>query len=305
MREDEIKKLLLNLNASQDSIEASALVSSDGLIIASALAPGLDEDHLGALATAVLSLGDNTAAALACGAMEQVMISGADRHLLILQAGPEAVLCAIARPGVKLGPLLLDASYAASVILPNAGNQGSILNDPSLETLRFDGGLGPEDETIMATIQTIVIDLLPALTTLFYDVISTEPRALQALTSPIANAQAIHLAWLQQVFNGNYGPGFMQRQRDMLEFKNLKSLPTVFVATSIAFLRAAMAPMVVAKAPGQPEAPAITATILRLLDLCQYLTDPKYAELFSPFEQVKKQNAWQQLARRTKESTPL
>ncbi|MDR3521861.1 MAG: roadblock/LC7 domain-containing protein [Acidocella sp.] len=305
MREDEIKSVLLNLNASQDCIEASALISTDGLIIASALAPGLDEDHLGALATAVLSLGDNTTAALACGAMEQVMISGADRHLLILQAGPEAVLSAIAGPGVKLGPLLLDASYAASVILPDTGNKTGILNDPSLETLRFDGGLGPEDVTIMAAIQDIVTKLLPTLTTQFYDVIIAEPHAMQAVTGPIADTQAIHLAWLQRVFDGNYGPGFMQRQRDTLEFKNIKTLPAVFVATSIAFLRGAMAPMVLAQASGEPQTPAITATILRLLDLCQYLTDPKYAELFSPFEQVKKQNAWQHLARRTKENAPL
>ncbi len=44
MREDEIKSVLLKLNASQDSMEASALVSIDGLIIAAGtLRP--DEAH--------------------------------------------------------------------------------------------------------------------------------------------------------------------------------------------------------------------------------------------------------------------
>lgn len=306
MREDEIKTILLNLNASQDCIEASALVSTDGLIIASALAPGLDEDRLGALASAVLSLGDHTAAALACGAMEQVMISGPDRHLLIVQAGPEAVLSTIAGPGVKLGPLLLDASHAASIILPGTGNQaGRILNDPSLETFRHDGGLGADDQKIMASIQSTVLALLPELVSQFYELVLAEPRIALSVAQPIKNLQKIHLAWLQRVFDGDYGPAYILLQRRSDEFKNLRTIPPVFIATSIAFLRGALPPMVIANTSRSDAAAAITATLLRLLDLCQYLTDPKYADVFSPFEQVKKQNAWQNLARQARESAPF
>ena len=299
MREDEIKSVLLKLNASQDSIKASALVSTDGLIIASALAPGLDEDRLGALATAVLSLADHTAAALACGTMEHVMISGPDRHLLIVQAGPEAVLSTIAGPGVKLGPLLLDASYAASIILPVTGNQaGNILNDPSLETLRHDGGLGADDQQIMATIQHVIPALLPKLVSQFYELVLAEPHVAQPVSKSIENFQNIHLAWLQRLFDGEYGPAYILLQRGSDEFKNLQTLPPVFIATSIAFLRGAMPPMVITSASCGNAATIVTATLLRLLDLCQYLTDPKYANVFSPFEYVKKQNAWQNLARR-------
>lgn len=298
MREDEIKSVLLKLNASQDSMEASALVSIDGLIIASALAPGLDEDRLGALATAALSLGDHTAAALACGTMEQVMISGPDRHLLIVQAGPEALLCAIAGPGVSLGTLLLDASYAASVILPgNSSHTDKILNDPSLETFRHDGGLGPDDQKIMASIQSTIPALLPKLVDQFYKLVLAEPRAVQSVAGSIENLQTIHLVWFQRLFDGDYGPTYILLQRNTDEFKNMQAIPTAFIATSIAFLRGAMPPLVIENTRSSEATPAIAATLLRLLDLCQYLTDPKYAEFFSPFEQVKKHNAWQHLAR--------
>ncbi|OYV35402.1 MAG: hypothetical protein B7Z80_18515, partial [Rhodospirillales bacterium 20-64-7] len=226
------------------------------------------------------------------------MISGPDRHLLIVQAGPEAVLSTIAGPGVKLGPLLLDASYAASIILPGTGNKArTILNDPSLETFRHDGGLGPDDQKIMASIQPMIPALLPKLISQFYEVVLAERRAVQSVSGSIENLQKIHLAWLHRVFDGDYGPAYSLMQRNANEFKKLQTIPPVFIATSIAFLRGAMPPMVIANTSRSEAAPAITATLLRLLDLCQYLTDPKYAEVFSPFEQVKKQNAWQHLAR--------
>ena len=55
MREEMIVAILNDLNGSSTDIEASAVISTDGLMIASVLPAGLDEDRVGAMTAAMLS----------------------------------------------------------------------------------------------------------------------------------------------------------------------------------------------------------------------------------------------------------
>jgi predicted regulator of Ras-like GTPase activity (Roadblock/LC7/MglB family) len=116
MRENNINAVLAGLNGGSADIEASALVSRDGLIIASALSAGMDEDRVSAIVAAILSLGDRMSSELYRGDLEQVMISGKQGHVLIIQAGNDAVLCTIANKAIKLGLLFLDANRAAQAL---------------------------------------------------------------------------------------------------------------------------------------------------------------------------------------------
>ena len=116
MRETDINAVLSSLNGGLSEIEASFLVSLDGLIMASALAPGMDETQTSALVAAVLTLGAQIAAEVQRGALEQVLITGTAGHILIQQAGDHAVLCTVAGKTVKLGLLFLDTSRAAQAV---------------------------------------------------------------------------------------------------------------------------------------------------------------------------------------------
>ena len=49
MRVDNFQQVLEDLNSSSSDIEASALISNDGLVIASALPAGIDDDRVGAM----------------------------------------------------------------------------------------------------------------------------------------------------------------------------------------------------------------------------------------------------------------
>ena len=53
------------------------MLSTDGLMMASMLPAGMDEDRVGAMSAAILSLGDRTSRELARGELEQVLIKGA------------------------------------------------------------------------------------------------------------------------------------------------------------------------------------------------------------------------------------
>ncbi|MCG8062361.1 MAG: roadblock/LC7 domain-containing protein, partial [Candidatus Thiodiazotropha endolucinida] len=92
MREDMLASILSELNGTSADIEASAVISTDGLIMASLLPANLDEDRVGAMSAAMLSLGDRTAQELARGELEQVLIKGNQGYVIMTHAGEEAVI---------------------------------------------------------------------------------------------------------------------------------------------------------------------------------------------------------------------
>lgn len=116
MREDILHSILRELNGSSADVEASAIVSTDGLVMASLLPGDIDEDRLGAMSAAMLSLGDRTAQELARGELEQVLIKGDKGYVLMTHAGKEAVLTVLAKPQAKLGLIFLDVRRAAESI---------------------------------------------------------------------------------------------------------------------------------------------------------------------------------------------
>jgi predicted regulator of Ras-like GTPase activity (Roadblock/LC7/MglB family) len=71
------------MQAAAPDIEASAIVSVDGLIMASALQQGVEEDRVSAMSAAMLSLGERISGELGRGGLEQVYIKG-DAGAIIL-----------------------------------------------------------------------------------------------------------------------------------------------------------------------------------------------------------------------------
>jgi predicted regulator of Ras-like GTPase activity (Roadblock/LC7/MglB family) len=116
MREGLLTSVLTELNGTSADIEASGIISTDGLMIASVLPAGLDEDRVGAMSAAMLSLGDRTAQELNRGGLEQVLIKGDSGYVLMVYAGDEAVLTVMAKPNAKLGLIFLDVKRAAENI---------------------------------------------------------------------------------------------------------------------------------------------------------------------------------------------
>ncbi|MBC7242442.1 MAG: roadblock/LC7 domain-containing protein [Anaerolineae bacterium] len=104
---------LRDLQASSPDIEASAVVSVDGLIMASALPADVEEDRVSAMSAAMLSLGERIASELGRGALEQVYIRGANGYVFLSAVGEEAVLTVLARKDAKLGLVFLDMRRAA------------------------------------------------------------------------------------------------------------------------------------------------------------------------------------------------
>jgi predicted regulator of Ras-like GTPase activity (Roadblock/LC7/MglB family) len=69
-RVDRLTNSLYELQSSAADIEASVIVSVDGLMIASALPSDATEDRVAAMSAAMLSLGERIAMELGRGALE-------------------------------------------------------------------------------------------------------------------------------------------------------------------------------------------------------------------------------------------
>ncbi len=104
---------LRDLQASASDVEASAIVSVDGLIIASALPVTVEEDRVSAMSAAMLSLGERIASELGRGVLSQVYVKGDHGYVILMSVGREAVLTVLARQEAKLGLVFLDMRRAA------------------------------------------------------------------------------------------------------------------------------------------------------------------------------------------------
>src|SRR6478609_1642303 len=112
-RTDEMVRHLKALQMNTPDIEASAIVSVDGLIMASALQADVEEDRVSAMSAAMLSLGERIATELGRGVLDQVYIKGSNGFIILTSVGTEAVLTALARQEAKLGLIFLEMRRAA------------------------------------------------------------------------------------------------------------------------------------------------------------------------------------------------
>ncbi len=112
-RSDQMVERLRNMQAAAPDIEASAVVSVDGLIMASALQQGVEEDRVSAMSAAMLSLGERISNELGRAGLEQVYIKGDAGPIVLTSVGEEAVLTALARQDAKLGMIFLEMRRAA------------------------------------------------------------------------------------------------------------------------------------------------------------------------------------------------
>ncbi len=104
---------LHDLQGKTPDVEASAVVSVDGLTIAAVLPSSVEEDRVSAMSAAMLSLGERIAGELGRGGLDEVYIHGDDGYVLLTSIGNGAVLTVLARKQAKLGLVFLEMRRAA------------------------------------------------------------------------------------------------------------------------------------------------------------------------------------------------
>lgn len=111
-----LDRAIADLLAQAPEVEAAAVVSFDGLPMASALPATMDEDRVAAMSAALLSLGERAAEGLGRGGLNQVYIEGDSGTVFLVSCDDEAVLVAVAAKGAKVGMMLYEVRRAAETV---------------------------------------------------------------------------------------------------------------------------------------------------------------------------------------------
>jgi predicted regulator of Ras-like GTPase activity (Roadblock/LC7/MglB family) len=107
------RALLRGLCAASETVEATALVSHDGLIVASVMSKEVDADRFGAMCASLLALANRAAKEVRRGDLRQVILDGSLGPMLLTRAGRAGVLAVAASSDAKLGQLILDTRNTA------------------------------------------------------------------------------------------------------------------------------------------------------------------------------------------------
>lgn len=105
---DQLDAVLIEFERNVPHVEATAVVSTDGLVIASRLPAQVEEDRVGAMGAAILSISTRSGDELDRGDMLRVLIEGTDGYLLIRRIGEVAILVALVDKNVRLGMLFYE-----------------------------------------------------------------------------------------------------------------------------------------------------------------------------------------------------
>ncbi len=95
-------------------VTASAIVTRDGLMMASALPKKIDSDALSAISAAMIALGTRVGKVLNQGSVEQVLVKSEKGYTLAVECGSTAVLVALTNADAQLGLIFFELKNSVS-----------------------------------------------------------------------------------------------------------------------------------------------------------------------------------------------
>jgi predicted regulator of Ras-like GTPase activity (Roadblock/LC7/MglB family) len=138
-------------------VEAAAVVSPDGLPMASALPPEVEEDRLAAMSASLLTLGERAAHTLNRGELSQVLVEGERGYVLLMAAGPSAVLVAVTSHDAKVGLVLFEMRNAVesiAAVMDGSYRKGAAAEAAETEIVVDPAALGETDLTSTRPVET-------------------------------------------------------------------------------------------------------------------------------------------------------
>lgn len=109
------EKILNDLGITGD-VEASAVVSRDGLLMASNIPTGFRAETFAAMSATMLGAAETAISEFKKGTAERVIAESKETKIIACGAGTDAVLVVMARPTAGLGLVLVEMDKAAKKI---------------------------------------------------------------------------------------------------------------------------------------------------------------------------------------------
>jgi predicted regulator of Ras-like GTPase activity (Roadblock/LC7/MglB family) len=112
----QLEEALRGLRQVSPYVVGSAVVTADGFVVASELPDENYEKKVTVMAMAMLTMGQEATGELGSSDVDRVLVEGRDRYIAMVNAGPSAVLAAVAEKGIVLGLLFVAMKETAGKV---------------------------------------------------------------------------------------------------------------------------------------------------------------------------------------------
>ncbi|MEM3087361.1 MAG: roadblock/LC7 domain-containing protein [Halobacteria archaeon] len=97
-------------------INASAIVSRDGLLMSSSMHTSVRAETFAAMSATMLGAAETASSELKKGVPDRVIVETKDGNLIVTGAGSKALLVALTGPQAMVGPILVNVGKAAEKV---------------------------------------------------------------------------------------------------------------------------------------------------------------------------------------------
>jgi predicted regulator of Ras-like GTPase activity (Roadblock/LC7/MglB family) len=111
---EKLSSVLQNFVSSTSDIEGAAVVTPDGLPLATSLPMGIDEERAAAMSAAMLSLGERISSEFVRGDVDRIFVEGNKGYGILTSCGMDAVFLVLASQSAKQGLLMLEIKRTLS-----------------------------------------------------------------------------------------------------------------------------------------------------------------------------------------------
>jgi predicted regulator of Ras-like GTPase activity (Roadblock/LC7/MglB family) len=105
---EKLSNVLQNFVSATSDIQGAALVTPDGLPLASTLPGNMDEERVAAMSASLLSLGERIGQELARGTIDRIFVEGNTGYGILTSCGDDAIFLVLANASAKQGVLMLE-----------------------------------------------------------------------------------------------------------------------------------------------------------------------------------------------------
>ena len=114
-KKEKLTKILQKLMSS-GNVEGAAVITRDGLLIASELSEGIDGDTFAAMSATMAGAAETAIQELKKTSADRIIVESKNTKLITVGAGEQAILACIVNPDAKLGLILMEMKKAVDDI---------------------------------------------------------------------------------------------------------------------------------------------------------------------------------------------
>ena len=113
-----LNQVVQNFVARTSDVQGAAVVTPDGLPLASSLPGEMDEERVSAMSAAMLSLGERIGKELLGGNADRIFVEGDEGFTILTTCGNDAVFLVLASKEAKQGMLMLEIKRTLTEVKP-------------------------------------------------------------------------------------------------------------------------------------------------------------------------------------------